>query len=231
MIAPTLPNPVIPVGVDDGYHQTKVVLGNGVTLSIPSTARLGRPDVLSLGRDGQADVQEYETEEVRYSAGRIEGEDTVFNEYPHSPLNRVIVHHALRMAGLSGKPVNLVTGLPVDSYFLKGRQAGPNKTLIERKIASLAVPVTPCDDTAPVEVRYHMVLAEGLAAYFDYVVDVDAAGVVSRNRVREKEQVAIIDIGGRTSDYAVIDGGRGIKLDESGSMEALYPQATAPVAA
>ncbi|MGK9007660.1 plasmid segregation protein ParM domain-containing protein, partial [Citrobacter europaeus] len=63
----------------------------------------------------------YKTEEgLDYTVSEYlpNADDTRFKDYPRSPLNRVLVHHALRVAGFGGKDVSIATGLPVSYYYM-----------------------------------------------------------------------------------------------------------------
>ena len=213
----------IALGVDDGYYNTKVVGPNGAFVT-ESRARIGTANVVAFA-DSDVNVCEYETDNVAYAVGKINADNTAFDDYPTDPLNRIIVHHALLAAGYGGREVTITTGLPVRLYYKRGRNPGKNEDLIARKIENLSKPVTltkgqphPSVTDAEVVIAKHHVIPEGFAAWFDYLIEEDAKGNVKRHTSREKEAVAFIDIGGRTTDYAVI-ADRAVQLDASGSID------------
>lgn len=203
-------DPVL-VGVDDGYAMTKIAMP-GLTLQIPSRARAGVHGVTSVGRDtgAAADMDcGYETDGGLYTVAEyLDGEGTRFDEYPFSSLNRAVIHHALRLAGLSGKQVKIATGLPVKHYF-SGLQA--NSAVIKRKTASLDIPVKPIvagGQCADIVANY--VFAEGVAAWIDHAIDDEGKVVVDMGA-----PAAVVDIGGRTTDCVLVL--PGLKVDHARS--------------
>jgi len=56
----------------------------------------------------------------------------------------------------------------------------------------------------PVSVAFHEVIPEALAAWYDQVIDVKD-GEASLNTARVETPVAVVDIGGRTTDYVVVE--------------------------
>ena len=113
--SPTTP---IPVGLDDGYAYTKVALPDGRLIVIPSRGRVGQAGVTWIHQAEQR-IFEYETEEAVYSVGAVDGAPTHFEGYPWSGLNRAIAQHALQAAGLAGRTVHAVSGLPVSAFYRK----------------------------------------------------------------------------------------------------------------
>ncbi|MFK4705825.1 plasmid segregation protein ParM [Roseateles asaccharophilus] len=211
-------NAPVVVGCDDGNAATDLVLlsGGGSVdwLAIPSRARSGIHGTTVVGAQDEAAVGPcYETDGVQFTVGDMpDAESARFDEYPVSPMNRSIVHHALRLAGLGGKEVIIATGLPL-GWFYKG--GVPNTGLIERKKASLMQPIRALDGSPVAKIVRHEVYAEGLAAWVDYAVDAESnlrAGVL-------EETIAVIDIGGRTTDCAVVLPGRRIDHARSGSAD------------
>lgn len=205
------------VGVDDGYAMTKVVIieGGKVTteLMIPSRARSGIHGTTVIGdSDESGPFTGYETDGVRFTVGDMaDAESARFNEYPFSGMNRVIVNHALRLAGLAGVNVRIATGLPLSTFY-KGE--GPNSELIARKDASIRTPVKSADDSVMPNIVEHSVFPEGLAAWVDYAI-----GEEGEIRVDLSETVGVIDIGGRTTDVAVVLPGKRIDHARCGSAD------------
>lgn len=208
------------VGLDDGYNNIKVVTPNGFKLSVPSRAKVGANTRVALdGAGEETGVFEYETEGAIYSAGDVQGDDTTFDQYAHSGLNRVLVHHALRMAkmqgAIEGERVSIVSGIPVREYFTGSSSSPKNEAFIKKKQENLSVPVESIGSD-PIVVVQNLVTAQGFAAWFDWVIEV-AGDEVILNPEKRRENVAIVDIGGRTTDFAVIANGT-VDTSASGSI-------------
>ncbi len=204
----------IPVGLDDGYAFTKIALPDGRLLAIPSRARVGQSGVTWI-HEAEQRISEYETEDTVYSVGAVDGAPTHFEGYPWSGLNRAVVQHALQQAGLAGKSVHAVSGLPVSTFY---RKSGEHRQeTIARKRDSLKQTVHPLSDVLPAGIAFHEVIPEALAAWYDYVI-VDLEDGVTLDADRVSVPVAIVDIGGRTTDYVVVKD-QGILHASSGSLQ------------
>ena len=190
----------ISIGVDDGYAFTKIAMPDGRLIAIPSRARIGRSNVTWLNGSEQR-VFEYEADDTLFAVGEVEGEPTHFDGYPFSGLNRAIVQHALHEAGLAGQSVHAVSGLPVSRFYLK--DGDQRLELIERKRASLKQAVQPIDGRLPAAIAFHEVIPEALAAWYDHIIS-EANGGVQLEAERLGVPVAVIDIGGRTTDFVVV---------------------------
>ena len=203
----------ISIGLDDGYAFTKVALPSGRLIAIPSRARIGRANVTWL--DGSVPrVFEYATEDTQFAVGEVAAEPTHFDGYPFSGLNRAIVQHALQEAGLGGRSVYAVSGLPVAGFYLKD---GSQRTeVVARKRESLKQPVEPLDGRAPAGVAFHDVIPEALAAWYDYVIT-EADDGVRLEAERLSTPVAVVDIGGRTTDFVVV-ADQALRHESSGSL-------------
>ncbi len=205
---------ITPVGLDDGYAYTKVALPDGRLSVIPSRARVGRSDVTWV-HQGRQNIFEYETEGTRYSVGAVDGAPTHFEGYPFSGMNRVIVQHALQQAGLGGQSIHAVSGLPVSAYYLRdGNQR--HKTL-EKKRASLKQAVQPAVGQLAAGIAFHEVIPEALAAWYDDVI-VEQADEAAIDEDRLTVPMAIVDIGGRTTDFVVVKD-QGVIHGSSGSLQ------------
>ena len=204
----------IPVGLDDGYAFTKIALPDGRLLAIPSRARVGQSGVTWI-HEAEQRISEYETEDTVYSVGALDGSPTHFEGYPWSGLNRSVVQHALQQAGLAGKSVHAVSGLPVSTFY---RKSGEHRQeTIARKRDSLKQTVRPLSGALPAGIAFHGVIPEALAAWYDYVI-VELEDGVTLDADRVSVPVAIVDIGGRTTDYVVVKD-QGILHASSGSLQ------------
>lgn len=206
----------IVVGVDDGFAMTKVVVMRGPKVvkqvMIPSRARSGLHGTTMIGA-GDADLESrYETDGAAFTVENLgDAESARFDDYPFSPMNRAIVAHALRVAGLGGREVQIATGLPLSMYY-KGSNI--NSAIVDRKAASLLKQIRALDDSKMANIVSHKVFPEGLAAWVDYAIDEN--GAISQNL---DETIGIIDIGGRTTDIAVVLPGRKIDHAKCGSAD------------
>lgn len=206
------PNP-ISIGLDDGYAFTKVALSDGRLIAIPSLARIGRANVTWLNGSEQR-VFEYETDDTVFAVGEVDGEPTHFDGYPFSGLNRAIVQHALHKAGLAGRSIHAVSGLPVSSFYLK--DGSQRLEVVERKRESLKQGVRPIDGRQPAAIAFHEVIPEALAAWYDHIIS-EANGGVQLEAERLGEPVAVVDIGGRTTDFVVV-ADQAVRHNSSGSL-------------
>ena len=189
------------IGLDDGYAFTKIALPSGRVFAVPSRAKIGVAGVTAL-HSTQATMREYVCAEQRYAAGNVDGESTAFDDYPVSALNRVIVQHALQEAGLGGRVLHAVSGLPVNTFYHPA--GGKRDDFIARKIENLMTAARPADGQLPAEIAFHDVIPEALAAWYDDVITETPDGLTLEAE-RMQVPVAVIDIGGRTTDYVVVE--------------------------
>lgn len=201
------------IGLDDGYAFTKVALPDGRLIAIPSRALIGRANVTWLNGSEQR-VFEYETDDTVFAVGEVDGEPTHFDGYPFSGLNRAIVQHALHEAGLAGRSVHAVSGLPVSSFYLK--DGSQRLAVVERKQASLKQPVQAVDGRQSAAIAFHEVIPEALAAWYDHIISDTNEGVQLESE-RLGVPVAVVDIGGRTTDFVVV-ADQAVRHKSSGSL-------------
>lgn len=194
------------VGIDDGYAETKISLSSGECIRIPSQAKAGEMNQISLG-SYDTTVFPYHTSEGNFIIGDIrEADSTSFDDYPVSALNRVIVHHALHVAGIDPSSKLMVcSGLPIKKFYLTGRinkVAVVNKknNLIKNDVVSLLGHPLPV-------IMGHEIISEGIAAWMDIVMKRRGDGSLFVDKELSGQRMAIIDIGGRTTDIAVIQNG------------------------
>ncbi len=202
------------VAVDDGFNLTKCYCGNGRKTVVKSRVKVGAADSISLG-DGEKKVFEYQTDGMEYTAGDVQGVPTMSDEYPTSPQNRVVVHHAMHRAGLSGQRVELVTSLPIRLFYRKGERNPKNEDLISSKKQNLAVAVRSMDLPAIEVGGTQEVMPEAVSVFFDYAIQETDDGPV-RDKARGEHAIGVIDIGGRTTDFATISDKR-LDFSRSGS--------------
>jgi len=217
------------IALDDGYYNNKGYAGKGRKLILPTLMKVGRSAARSL--TGSLDLHTYATKNTLFdgadiviTVGKDLGEfDSIdVGDYPTSPENRIVVNHFLAQFLIPGEQkVQLITGLPLKDYYSKSLES-LNVELIEAKKKNLQVPVYKHGDlqqTPITEIVEQSILAEGIAAHYDYVLTEDmVTGEVDINEERASEDNAYIDIGGRTTDIVFLEGGQTIHKDVSGSL-------------
>ncbi|MFM0265536.1 plasmid segregation protein ParM domain-containing protein [Paraburkholderia sediminicola] len=200
--------------VDDGFRQSKGMSSAGFKGAVPSVARSGY--TLSSIGDDDGGSGGYETEGLQYTVDpSIDGEDTRYNDYAFTPINRVLVNHVLQLASLGGKDVVLATGLPFQTYFRQG-STDVNQEIIDRKIANLNIEVRPLNGQDAPRIVRQEVIAQGVAAVIDFLTD-DNGDI--RSDIDPAAPLAVVDIGGRTTDCVTIYGGSKVDHAASGTGE------------
>lgn len=188
------------VAIDDGFAHTKLAWmdekGRMKTFSIPSLAASGLQGV--IGFDGKA-IHAYETEDQKFTVGPLpNAESTAFAEYPFTPLNRTIIHHALVKAGLNDRDIEPGLTLPFDVFY---RQPD----IRERRIQAL-YKSTACisDDNMPLaRLANARLYPEAAVAWIDAYIDDMGMPVRDTSTIGP---VAVVDVGGRTTDIALFLG-------------------------
>ncbi len=204
----------IQIGIDDGYAYTKLALPDGRLLATPSRAQIG-PSKVSWLNHSERRIFEYRTDDTTYSVGDVDAAATRFEGYACSGMNRAIVQHALQQAGLGGCDIEAVSGLPVSAFY---RRSGARRNgAITEKQHNLLQTVQPNGDTLSADIVFHQVIPEALAAWYDYVI-VEKNGNAGLDQARVSVPIAVVDIGGRTTDTVVVRD-QGILHQSSGSFE------------
>ncbi len=113
------------------------------------------------------------------------------------------MYHALYRAGIGHEDITLVTELPISDYFIGNAK---NRDLIDRKMNNLEkYPPRNMNENVNLPViRKHHVLSAGIAAFFDLLLDFDGRENDDIQELIEDQPIAIVDIGGRTTDIAVV---------------------------
>lgn len=213
------------VAVDDGYAAIKVVahegpLGAPVQMLIPTTVKAGQDGITAFDATVQGGATTsgwYATGGQKFTVGEhLAGDETRFDGFHVSAMNRAAIHHALRVAGYGSRAVDIVVGLPVADYYIDG---GRNEALIAAKTKNLLEPVTAIvearmgqnDDVTVKSVR---VASQAVASWLDYALTDDLA---IRDGVDVTAPIAVVDIGGRTTDIVVVLNGSMIDHARSGT--------------
>ena len=109
---------IIDVAVDDGHAGIKLYMvanGKPLSLRLNSRVRMGIHGTTVIDHpaagSGNDVVPGYETEGGQFTVGDFHDAETArFDDYPFSGINRVLVAHALRLAGLGGKEQEAFAG-------------------------------------------------------------------------------------------------------------------------
>jgi plasmid segregation protein ParM len=155
----------------------------------------------------------YEIEGVRYAVGlNVVGRDTRFEDFPYHPANLAVAMDAIRRVVDPGTPVHVIAGMPLNRFYLPSGEINADvskrKTLAwSRVVKSLRGPALP-------RIVKVSVIAEAVAAWFDFVLD---DKYVVRDDV-VNEFMAVVDIGGRTTDIAVFQDGN-INMELSNTLD------------
>lgn len=188
------------VAIDDGYAQTKLYGeaedGSIKKFCMRSSVRSGR---WGLGEiSGSGSVGLYDTaEEGPFTVSEdVASENTQFDGFHLSAMNRVLVNHALVGGGYGAKDVEIIAGLPVADYFVNGIK---DQQKIDAKRANLLKKVSVSGDGSVASIHDVRVGCQAVAAWVDYIYNDDLT-----ERHDAEGSVAIVDIGGRTTDIATV---------------------------
>ena len=179
------------VVLEDGSSFIKVVTVDQC-FSFPS--RVIRKALPSSSLQGFSTVS-YEIEEgVNFSVSEM-GEDAITTDnrsYQTSLHNRVLIHHGLKLAGITDEAVNIVVTLPVGQFF--NADSSLNTKLIEAKIANAKGTIKYLDGTQTVRINECSVLPEAVPGF-----------VYAKEELNLKGNLFLfVDIGGTTTDLVVI---------------------------
>ena len=186
------------IAIDDGYGEIKATNGERVHV-FPSRAISGRVVRSKFGSDGGfsldgAPILESEGAIFTLQDG-ANAEDTRFDDWPNSALNRVLCRYAAAEMGMT-EEARLVTGLPMSVYF--DEEGCMNQKAIRARVASLRKPVVqhmPDGMTRQLVLpKIIKVVPQGLAAIFDHIL--------LNNAAEGLEVIGVVDIGSRTTDVA-----------------------------
>jgi len=215
------------VAIDDGHSQTKVAwhtaeaglqcTGFPSRVQRGTDARKGRASIHYLCAEERTDSDSVDrfTLVDHTVPTRI---DNRYRDFPISPQNRVLVHHAMGSAveamrdGDATEPhaLDIGTTLPFASFY--DHQGQPNAEGLEAKKQNIAGPCWRIDPQtgqgkpASQTIAGHTIHPEGVSAFWDIVCEIDPSGevgIVSEVFERFQGEVKpflIVDIGGKTTD-------------------------------
>lgn len=217
-LTPIFKSDATDIAVDNGYADQKVAYwakdesGNNVIaeLLLPSRAQMG---AINISIDGKSSGV-YEIDGDAWTVGNdvTEPESIRGQKYAYSELNTVLVNHSLIASGFSGKKVRIATGLPFDHFY---KNSEINTDLLNKVRASLKTPVKPRGDSAVALIAAHEIYPESTAAFVDYAVDMKTGEMT----IEIETGLAVVDIGGNTTDITYINPDNTINTNRSGSRQ------------
>lgn len=193
--SPTVEQKTRIIAIDSGCAYIKMAyLEDGVLKcsQIPAQAARG---FAAVGFNGAGTT--YIADDHEWHLNQETPENTQFQSYPYSAHNLALNIAALHSEGLTGD-LKLSTGVPVNDFYTK---EGLNQANIDKKKALFSKQTSihgPGD--LPFTLNCFKVCPEAVAAVVDFVCDEEG---------QEKQDiqgaVAVVDIGGRTTDLSVVD--------------------------
>lgn len=230
----------VTVGIDDGHSEIKVAyLSEGTTgtikeFSFPSRVVDG---YVEMDTDGGMPANFYVLPDDqnasgpippnavtmtvlrRGQAGSTSGAGSIDPRYATSFRNRVLVKHALWLLSeeFPNATFDIRTTLPYSDFYKPG--GGKNDALIDAKIANVARPAMRVRASGastemvpePFTLGTHVIQSEGLAAFFDLMLDYDPKkGLTPDASFAERFEddatgFLVVDVGGKTTDVVFGD--------------------------
>lgn len=194
------------VSLDAGCAYAKVVAfdnnRNLIQTCVPSIIVRGKSTTRLDGSKAPSYLCEGQQWSIVESSTKAQ--DTRLDTYPYSDMNTVLIHHALREAGITNDEVQISTSIPLADYYLK------NEASKKAKRNSIQTAVTLMDGTQLPRLDHQVTIPEGLAGWIDLNFDFQGNPVPDM----PTGDVGLVDIGGRTTDIVVVKPGLEI-VDES----------------
>lgn len=199
------------VAIDDGYDFTKTVT-RAKGARIPTAYSLNPSTKVTVM--GNGDIENvYEIDGVNYAVGpNVVGRDTRFEDFPYHPANLAVAMDAIRRVVEPGTPVHVIAGVPLNRFYLPSGEA--NQDVSHKKTQAWSRGIKSLRGPALPRITKVSVIAEAVAAWFDFVID---DKFVTRDHLID-DFMAVVDIGGRTTDIAVFQEGN-INMELSGTLD------------
>ncbi len=182
------------VGIDDGHSSIKGV--NGKCFSMQSKVNYGIVKSFNV-KTGADDNSIYTINGQNYtiSTDVDNALETRTDDFPTSDINIALVNHTLSEMDVTGD-VAICTGLPFNRFYQNSEE---NTQLITGKVNAFKTPITANHDIN-FNIVQHLVCSQGVAVYFDLLLNDDGSEDADMRNEFGNESVFIIDIGGGTTD-------------------------------
>lgn len=197
------------VADDNGYAFHKLAWfdaeGKIQTAKYPSLVEIGHAKYSSAAEG--LPVGTYITDDKEYSCQKAPQSPIPLRngDYPTSTANRVLLTHSLTKAGLLNMPLKIAVTLPFRDFY---RDNGAiNDELRKRTAENFKAPVVVSGGNAQPQIQSVNVYAEALSAWFDWALNEN--GQMTEEAQQTSEEMAVIDIGGSTTDICCM------RMDES----------------
>jgi hypothetical protein len=205
------------LGIDNGHYAHKVYDHAGKMSTVLSRAKLGENQMVSMMADNKSASMVIASEGVTYTCGKIRRHEEVNPKtFPQSPLSRILLHYAISQHEggkfLTSDNVHVCAGIPLGRYFKSGKPVADDE-LVKSVTENLSKPVTlfmPDGSELTKEINV-VVKPQTFVAWYAYILeekrnDSDPTKPkVIKHEMRMKEPVAMIDIGGGTTEICVIE--------------------------
>ncbi|MCM1964135.1 ParM/StbA family protein (plasmid) [Acinetobacter pittii] len=201
------------VGVDDGHDGIKIYNGElAIQFRMPSRVAIG---ATIMGDPDDVNRKIISVNGNKYTVDEFCSEhiDTRTEDYPVSEANIALVYQALDKAfGKDYRDFKIATGLPLNRFY-GGQDGTKNVDLIKNKTNNLMINLRDksvfnlyeaSNNLDPISISKHIVLSEAQCAYFDALMT-DKGKKTDLYDDLFEGGCAVIDIGGRTTDIAVIN--------------------------
>lgn len=228
-------NTPILVGLDDGHDHMKIYLGKNKVTGEPMQFKMHSRAVFGCENIGDDDKVNHERIVIGNDTYTVSESLTNFantrnDNYPTSPLSKVLVYQALRLAlaqfNIDARNLNITSGLPVNKFYDSATRL-KNQTLISAKKENLLAMsdvfniLDQQQNKPQIKIIDHTVLCEASAAYYDFILDDDGKETdQSAELGLYQAGAAVLDIGGRTTDCIVLNPqGHNINANRSGTID------------
>ena len=212
------------VVIDDGSSQIKICyLDNGqIKTKVFDTLVVNKPTFEGSTFSKSSYVVNGRTLSVVESTTESSRTDDS-KYYQTSPQNRVCIHEGLRLIGMEGQDVNVITTLPVRQFFNTDTQSSDpiNHQLRNSKRIHVMGDIARKDGGEVAKIIDCSVSSEAIPAFNDMRIN-DQFQLASNNLgISHNQYILIVDIGGTTTDIVKINGA-GVMQDINGSEYGVY---------
>ena len=122
--------------------------------------------------------------------------DTTFSDYPYDSVNTVLLHHAIKSAGIKNDEIELSACIPLNDYYSARLEN------LARKKHAMTLPVFSVDMKPLAKIEHARTLPEALSGWIDVCFNFDG----TPNGRMPSGDAGLVDIGGGTTDICVTNG-------------------------